>query len=138
MKSMAAEYDTNEYLFTNDEKVFTGNAIELITAIYKAERLPIRVRLYAATKAVDYENVGGKSVEEIREELRRELEGDPEENERAIWGVIHEFVKFAINEAIPRARGLQSPGTPAWIVELVTEALAEQPAAPIKNIVLQT
>jgi hypothetical protein len=36
LKSMAAEYDTNEYLITNESRVFVGNALELMTGMYKA------------------------------------------------------------------------------------------------------
>jgi hypothetical protein len=74
LKSMSPEYDTNEYLITNEARIFGGNALELMTAMYKAEQLPVRVRLYAASKAVDFESdKSGRTLEEIREEVRREL-----------------------------------------------------------------
>src|SRR6516164_3808649 len=78
LKSMSPEYDTNEYLITNEARIFGGNALELMTAMYKAEQLPVRVRLYAAGKAVEFENQNGKSIEEIRAEILQELkaEGD--------------------------------------------------------------
>ena len=45
-----------------------------MTALYKAEQLPVRVRLYAASKAVEFESdKSGRTFEEIREEVRREL-----------------------------------------------------------------
>jgi hypothetical protein len=45
-----------------------------MTAIYKAEQLPVRVRLYAASKSVEFENEkSGKTLEEMREQVRREL-----------------------------------------------------------------
>jgi hypothetical protein len=75
LKSMSEEYDTNEYLITNETRVFGGNALELITAMYKAEQLPVRVRLYAAAKAVEFENRDGRKIDEIREEIRQELMG---------------------------------------------------------------
>jgi hypothetical protein len=56
LKSMSQEYDTNEYLITNNERVFGGTALELMTALYKAEQLPVRVRLYAPSKAVEFES----------------------------------------------------------------------------------
>src|SRR6266550_1266861 len=55
LKSMSEEYDTNEYLITNEGRVFAGSALELMTVMYKAEQLPVRVRLYAARKAVEFE-----------------------------------------------------------------------------------
>jgi len=71
---MSEEYDTNEYLITNERRVFAGNALELMTVMYKAEQLPVRVRLYAASKAVEFEcDKSGRTLEEIREEVRREL-----------------------------------------------------------------
>jgi hypothetical protein len=74
LKSMSQEYDANEYLITNNERVFGGTALELMTALYKAEQLPVRVRLYAASKAVEFESdKSGRTFEEIREEVRREL-----------------------------------------------------------------
>jgi hypothetical protein len=78
LKSMSPECDTNEYLVTNEARIFGGNALELMTTMYKAEQLPVRVRLYAASKAVEFENQNGKSIEEIRAEILQELkaEGD--------------------------------------------------------------
>ena len=74
LKSMSEEYDTNEYLITNERRVFAGNALELMTVMYKAEQLPVRVRLYAASKAVEFEcDKSGRTLEQIREEVRREL-----------------------------------------------------------------
>ena len=71
---MSEEYDTNEYLITNNERIFGGNALGLMTAIYKAEQLPVRVRLYAASKSVEFESdKSGHILEEIREQVRREL-----------------------------------------------------------------
>jgi hypothetical protein len=72
LKSMSQEYDTNEYLITNNERVFGGTALELMKALYKADQLPVRV--YAASKAVEFESdKSGRTFEEIREEVRREL-----------------------------------------------------------------
>jgi hypothetical protein len=45
-----------------------------MTAVYKAERLPVRVSLYAASKSVEFESDNsGHTLEEIREQVRREL-----------------------------------------------------------------
>ena len=71
---MSEEYDTNEYLITNEGRVFAGSALELMTVMYKAEQLPVRVRPYAASKAVEFEcDKSGRTLEQIREEVRREL-----------------------------------------------------------------
>ena len=53
LKSMSQSFDSNEYLFTNQDKVFKGDALDLIKAIYKAEQIPGRVRLYAAAKPLN-------------------------------------------------------------------------------------
>jgi hypothetical protein len=53
---------------------------DLITAMYKAEQLPVRVRLYAASKAAEFENQNGRNIDEIREEIRQEfMSGDRDE-----------------------------------------------------------
>jgi hypothetical protein len=52
---MVREAEDAEYLFSSDDKEFTGTAVQLLQAIYKAESLPVKIRLYAASKAADYE-----------------------------------------------------------------------------------
>src|ERR1700730_12815888 len=79
LKSMSEEYDTNEYLITNETRTFGGNALELITAMYKAEELPVRVRLYAAAKAVEFESdKSARTLEDIKEQVRREMASEGE------------------------------------------------------------
>jgi hypothetical protein len=79
LKSMSEEYDTNEYLITNETRIFGGNALELITAMYKAEELPVRVRLYAAAKAVEFESdKSARTLEDIKEQVRREMASEGE------------------------------------------------------------
>jgi hypothetical protein len=64
MKSLAEDYDTTEFMITNNERVFAGNAAQLMVAVYKAEQIPIRVRLYAASKAAEFELRSGDGYEE--------------------------------------------------------------------------
>jgi hypothetical protein len=33
LKSMSEDFDTNEYLITNKDKVFSGNSLELMVAL---------------------------------------------------------------------------------------------------------
>jgi hypothetical protein len=121
MRSISEEYDTTEYLITNKEtKVFSGNALDLITLIYKAEQVPLRVRLYAASKVVESE------FEKLRVEPPKEEE-DPEERHRETHEVLEYFAEYAIHETISRLHGhakFQS-GCPAWIGELVDKIVAE-------------
>jgi len=49
------DVETAEFLVSNANKTFDGSALELIREIYKCEKLPVKIRLYAATKAVEYE-----------------------------------------------------------------------------------
>jgi hypothetical protein len=80
--------------------------------------------------------VNGRSVEEIREEVRKELQGDPEENYRKVHELMEVFALFAIKETMARLNGqAQGAGAPAWIVALVKEALAEAQPTPISEIV---
>src|ERR1700757_3726150 len=64
LKSLAEEYDTAEFMITNNERVFAGNAVQLMIALYKAEQIPIRVRLYTASKAAEFELRSGDGYEE--------------------------------------------------------------------------
>jgi hypothetical protein len=125
------DYDKSEYFITNADKVFAGNSLELMVAMYKCEELPVRVRLYAAGKAVEYELANGKSIEEIRAEIEAERQEDPEESHRKTIELISEFVSYAVKEAWSRSAGRAKhrSGCPAWIGELVDELYAKQ-AAP--------
>jgi hypothetical protein len=64
LKSMSEEYDTAEFMITNTVGVFDGNAVQLMMAVYKAEQIPIRVRLYDASKAAEFELRSGNGFEE--------------------------------------------------------------------------
>jgi hypothetical protein len=104
--------------------------------LYKAEQLPVRVRLYAASKAYDFESLGGKSIEQIRDEVRQELQGDPEESRRETQAMLDTFVMSAIKETRARINGqARGAGAPAWIVALVKQVLAEAQATPISELV---
>jgi hypothetical protein len=85
MSSMSEDYNTNEYLFTNEERIFGGNALELMVALYKSEQLPVRVRLYAAAKAVEFESdKSGRTLEELKEEVRQEFTGGTDYQEEIL------------------------------------------------------
>jgi hypothetical protein len=82
---MSEDYNTNEYLFTNEERIFGGNALELMVALYKSEQLPVRVRLYAAAKAVEFESdKSGRTLEELKEEVRQEFTGGTDYQEEIL------------------------------------------------------
>jgi hypothetical protein len=55
LKAMFDDAALSEYIFSNEEKLFKGNSLELMQAVYKAEVLPVKLRLYAATRAVEFE-----------------------------------------------------------------------------------
>jgi len=120
---VAQEYDRSEYFITNAEKQFAGNALELMVAFYKAEQLPVRVRLYAAAKAVEYELTGGKTIEEIRPEIEAEKQEDPEEAYRETLEIVSRFARYAALEMASRMNGRakHKSGCPAWIGDLVDE-----------------
>jgi hypothetical protein len=63
LKSLAEDYDTTEFMITNNERVFGGNAVQLM-AVYKAEQIPIRVRLYAVSKSAEFELASGGGYQE--------------------------------------------------------------------------
>jgi hypothetical protein len=47
--------------------------------MYKAEELPVRVRLYAAAKAVEFESDKSvRTLEDIKEQVRREMASEGE------------------------------------------------------------
>jgi hypothetical protein len=55
IKAMVEDFDPSEYLFTSDDKVFKGSALAFIKSVYTCEPIPVKTRLYAATKAAEYE-----------------------------------------------------------------------------------
>ena len=83
--NIVTEMETCEYLYSNDDKKFTGTAAELLQSIYKCESLPVKIRLYAATKSVDIEPrptveptaedtaAAEREAEKWREELAAEI-----------------------------------------------------------------
>ena len=123
MKEIAKDYEDSEYMYTNEERKYNGSAVELIKDIYQDENQPIKVRLYAATKASEYE------PRVIRESETAESR---EENEREWHKILDYFAKAAINETIYQLAGRKpgSSGAPAWINPLVSEALRKCGAAP--------
>ena len=65
LKSLSPEFNTSEFFVTNDERVFGGNAVDLMKSIHKAEQLPVRVRLYAASKAAEFELPSGSGYSKL-------------------------------------------------------------------------
>jgi hypothetical protein len=55
LRDMIRDAERAEFLFSNEAKVFEGNSLEFMQATYRCERLPVRIRLYAANRAIDYE-----------------------------------------------------------------------------------
>ena len=55
LREIVTELENGEYLYSNDKKEFPGTAVELLQAIYRCEKLPLKYRMYAATKAADIE-----------------------------------------------------------------------------------
>ena len=45
LKTMVYDAEVAEFLSTNDNKEFTGTAMELLQSIYRAESLPVKIRL---------------------------------------------------------------------------------------------
>src|SRR6516225_2576107 len=77
LNDIVKELETGEYLYSGA----VGTAMELLQSIYRAESLPIKIRLYAATKAVDHEPKvipqqerdaqADEAAEKILDEVRR-------------------------------------------------------------------
>src|SRR5215469_12345047 len=59
LKHMVREAEGAEYLYTNEEKLFDGTILGFIQAVVRCEALPVKIRLYAANKAVEYEAQAG-------------------------------------------------------------------------------
>src|SRR5215472_16085060 len=55
LRGMVRDAELSEYFFTNDAKVFNGSSLEFLQAVVRAEQLPVKTRLYAANKAVEFE-----------------------------------------------------------------------------------
>lgn len=55
LKQMVIDAEESEYLFKNNKEPFDGNALALMTAVYKCNQIDIKTRLYAASKAVEHE-----------------------------------------------------------------------------------
>jgi hypothetical protein len=55
LKGMIHDAEQAEFLFTNNDRTFAGNSLQFMQACVKAEQLPVRIRLYAATRCIDFE-----------------------------------------------------------------------------------
>lgn len=111
---------------------FQGDSLALLQGVYRGIYTATHDQIYAASQVLRFEHppavtVDGRSVEQIKEEVRQELEGDPEENRRATRELVAFFAKHAAEEAISRMNGRDKykSGCPAWIGDLVDEVLGE-------------
>ena len=50
------------FYVTNDERVYKGNALQLIKDIYKNENIDIRIRLVAAKEIREFEQFEGQAA----------------------------------------------------------------------------
>jgi hypothetical protein len=58
LKTMVREAEEAEYLTTNENKEFTGTPVDFLMAVYRCEALPVKIRLYAAKEAANYQPKG--------------------------------------------------------------------------------
>jgi len=59
LKTMVREAEAAGYIYTNDNKEFTGTAMEFLQSVYKCEHLPVKIRVYAAKEAMSIERDAG-------------------------------------------------------------------------------
>jgi len=59
LKHMVREAEGAEYFYINENKVFDGTMLGFIQAVVRCKALPVKIRLYAANKAVEYEAQAG-------------------------------------------------------------------------------
>ncbi|MBV9488660.1 MAG: hypothetical protein JO069_02910 [Verrucomicrobia bacterium] len=62
LKSAAADFDTTEFIFTNENKTFQGTALQFMKLVYQSEHMPVRVRVFAAQQAARYETEAGSAT----------------------------------------------------------------------------
>jgi ATP dependent DNA ligase domain len=130
---VAQEYDKSEYFITNDSKVFPGNALELMVQLYKAEQLPVRVRLYAASKSVEYEvDKSGHTLEELKEQWRKEQEAEAEPYQDMILDELERIRRTRAEEDQKRLRSLIDAGR----LDPMAAALIEAPDAVKRQVEL--
>jgi hypothetical protein len=111
---------------------FKGDSKDLLTAVYRGKYIASREQIFAASKVLLLEHPpavtsDGRSVDEIRQQVRKELEGDPEENRRKTHELVAYFVRASCIELASRLAG-QAPGRsgcPAWVTEDVDGILKE-------------
>jgi hypothetical protein len=119
---------------------FKGDSIELLRAVYRGDYLATHDQIYAAGQCLRFEHppavtVDGRSVEQIRDEVRQELQGDPEESRRELQAVLDALVVAAVKETRNRLGGQASAGAPSWVIAHVTRVLAEWQFIQVPEIV---
>jgi hypothetical protein len=72
LKAMILEAERSEYLYSNDVKEFDGNCLDFIRAVVRCEHLPVKIRLYAATKGIDYEAAFEQRLKELADAERQQ------------------------------------------------------------------
>src|SRR5215472_14704264 len=99
LKTVVRQYEDSEYLYSNDNRVFEGSSLAFIQSVMRAESLPVKIRLYAAAKAVEYEaNAGehefdntGRAVLYLPHNGRDELRQSEEDKAEAADFMIREL-----------------------------------------------
>jgi len=122
LKTMVREAEDAEYLYSNENKEFTGTAVELLQAVYRCESLPVKIRLYAATKSADIEPK--PIVQPIGIETEAEKEKRHKELDEWLEGLAHctarEVARHLTGKRDPKAGG-----SPAIVVDAVKKVMAE-------------
>ena len=106
---------------------FQGDSLALLQGVYRGTYTATHDQIYAASQVLRFFEhppavTVGRSVEEIREEVRKELEGDPEENIVKLHEIVAEFVRYAVRETVRRLNGHPKYPTPhpAWVCDEVS------------------
>jgi hypothetical protein len=63
-------FEQTEFLITNKDKEFAGDALGLLRAVYRAEVLPIKLRIYAASQSVKFETQVGEDDQQLGADTR--------------------------------------------------------------------
>jgi hypothetical protein len=106
LKMMVREAEATEYIYTNDDKIFSGCAVEFLQSVYKCERLPVKIRVYAAKECRDFEPAPPRPAVNIDlAELARRAEAE-------IDAAFKEYGPPLVIEHQPSAAQSQDPEPP--------------------------
>jgi hypothetical protein len=119
LKTVVKQYEDNEYLSTGPDKEFKGSALEFIQSIMRCETIDVKTRLYATSKAVEYEprlvepREGSPDLEEnrrwISEQLSRLAAAEGREKERKQERTAAAPVKAPVQYIAPREVTVPEP-----------------------------